>query len=292
MNRAARMSRLKAILVLPAIILAFAGVGRGAVDLATAPSLMAALLPLGWLLASLPIAVKQIAALGFGRIVTLGGKPGTLAFLFLAAIAGLASAPIVGPDAAGLAFLLLLIVNSGAFLVWFPRLPGRTARLKVGEPMPDVTFHTLDGEPVRPADLTDKPTFYLFFRGNWCPLCLAQIGAVAAHYQALAERGARVALVSPQPEHESAALGRKYGVDFTILTDPDLKAAERLGLSHPEGVPAPMRGRYGASTVLPTLVLVDRGGVIRFADQTDDYTVRPEPDVMIDILDKENASTT
>lgn len=41
---------------------------------------------------------------------------------------------------------------------------------------------------------------------------------------------------------------------------------------------------YEGDTVLPTLVVVDAEGRIVFADQTDNYRIRPTPDTVLAAL--------
>ena len=65
-----------------------------------------------------------------------------------------------------------------------------------------------------------QPTAFVFIRGNWCPLCVAQVRELAAEYQSLAARGIEVALISPQPLDETRSLAERFGVDFRYLTDP------------------------------------------------------------------------
>ena len=45
-----------------------------------------------------------------------------------------------------------------------------------------------------------------------------------------------------------------------------------------------MASDYPADTVLPTLVVTGPSGKIIYSDQTDNYRVRPEPDIFLAIL--------
>ena len=42
---------------------------------------------------------------------------------------------------------------------------------------------------------------------------------------------------------------------------------------------------YDEDTILPTVVLTDQNGIIRYADLTDNYRVRPEPSTYLRLLD-------
>ncbi len=41
---------------------------------------------------------------------------------------------------------------------------------------------------------------------------------------------------------------------------------------------------YDSETVLPTVVITEAGGRILWADETDNYRVRPEPDLFLTVL--------
>jgi peroxiredoxin len=82
-----------------------------------------------------------------------------------------------------------------------------------------------DGAPFNTRTLRGKPALVFFYRGNWCPLCMAQVKEVAARYREIAETGARVLLVSPQPHDNTAGLAKRFDVPFDFLTDEGNRAA-------------------------------------------------------------------
>ncbi|MCG8612348.1 MAG: redoxin domain-containing protein, partial [Pseudomonadales bacterium] len=125
----------------------------------------------------------------------------------------------------------------------------------------------------------------IFYRGNWCPLCMAQIKEVSAQYQQLADLGVAVALVSPQPHENTRNLAKKFSVPFKFLVDTENAAAKKLGIFAEDGTPKGLELLgYDSDTVMPTVIITDAQGNIIFADLTDNYRVRPEPDTFIQIL--------
>ena len=186
-----------------------------------------------------------------------------------------------GPTGVALSGALLFLM----YVFWYSRF-GRfdSARLMVGSKLPDFSSQTIDGETFDSTSLLGAPAVLLFFRGNWCPLCLAQIREIAERYQDMAALGIRVVLISPQPEELSRQLAARFDVPFTYLVDTDSQVAESLGIAVKNGVPVGMPGGYAPDTVLPTLIVCNETGTILFSDQTDNYRVRPEPDVFLAIL--------
>ena len=162
---------------------------------------------------------------------------------------------------------------------------GHSNSLTVGQLLPAFELKNTAGERVSSASLTDKPTIWIFYRGNWCPLCMAQIKEVAAEYRQLEELGARVALISPQPHNFTVGLAKKFEVSFDFLTDENNSAAQTLGIANSYGVPMGMQALgYDSETVLPTVIITEVGGRILWADETDNYRVRPEPDLFLSVL--------
>ena len=184
---------------------------------------------------------------------------------------------------------VLAVVGLISFLVydyWYSSFGrGRCDRLTVGQMLPGFELKNTAGEAVSSASLTDKPTIWMFYRGNWCPLCMAQIKEVAAQYQHLEQLGARVALISPQPHKFTVGLAKKFDVAFDFLTDEHNRAARTLGIASAHGLPMGLQVLgYDSETVLPTVIITATGGRILWADETDNYRVRPEPDLFLNVL--------
>lgn len=189
------------------------------------------------------------------------------------------------PAALPVTYALVGFAGLVVYIFWYSDL-GRepSASLRVGEMLPDFLVDTESGQPVSSLALRGKPAVWLFFRGNWCPLCMAQIKEVAARYKELEARGAQIALVSPQSHEHTRELAERFEVPFRFFVDRAGRAARSLGIFHEGGVPLGMPG-YGADTVFPTVIVTDAEGRILLADQTDNYRVRPEPEAFLAALD-------
>ena len=180
-------------------------------------------------------------------------------------------------------FITFMIYN-----FWYSSL-GRKMNSKMSRGKTLPAFHATDatGKSFSSETLKGKPAVLMFYRGNWCPLCMAQIKEVAARYKELSDKGVIVALISPQPEKNTQALAKKFNVPFLFLTDKDNKAARALGIEMKNGLPMGMEMfGYDKDTVLPTVVVTDAEGRIIYLDETNNYRVRPEPDAYFKILNK------
>lgn len=185
------------------------------------------------------------------------------------------------------AIAIIGLLSTQFYARWYSRFDReRQATLEVGARLPHFEVIDLDGTTVSSESFLGRPTAFLFIRGNWCPLCVAQVRELAGQYQTLAERGIEVALISPQPLDETRALAERFKVAFRYLTDPAAVAATSLGIRHDGGVPPGVTHLgYEEDTVFPTVIVIDEDGTIVFSDQTDDYRVRPEPALFVAALD-------
>jgi len=190
------------------------------------------------------------------------------------------------PRSLPVAYALLGFAGQVLYVSWYSRL-GRvpSPALRVGEILPDFDLEDESGRALAATAFRGAPAVFLFYRGNWCPLCMAQIREVADRYRELEARGAEVALVSPQSHEHTRALAARFDVPFRFLVDPGGQAARQLGILHEAGVPLGILG-YDPDTVLPTVIVTDAEGRILLADQTDNYRVRPEPETFLAALDR------
>jgi peroxiredoxin len=84
---------------------------------------------------------------------------------------------------------------------------------------------------------------------------------------------ALVAISADTPERIRAGRA-KHGAKATLLADPELAVTEQFGLVNRKGLaPGGLR-----RLPIPTTLLVDAGGVVRWIDQAADYQVRSHPD--------------
>ncbi|HLY97186.1 MAG TPA: peroxiredoxin-like family protein, partial [Sideroxyarcus sp.] len=149
------------------------------------------------------------------------------------------------------------------------------------------TVRDAQNKMVSSGQLTDKPAILIFYRGNWCPLCSAQLKELVGRYKEINALGVRVAMISPQPHINTVGLSRIYDAKFDFLTDEGNAAARALGIENRNGTPLGMQMfGYDNDTVLPTVIITDRDGKIVWTHETDNYRIRPEPDVYLELLRK------
>ena len=171
------------------------------------------------------------------------------------------------------------------YLKWYSVFSNRGGSLVPGTVLADFELQSMQGEVTLSSSFRGKKHVFIFYRGNWCPLCSAQITELAQKYRELEAMGAEVVLISSQPQSHSARLAKKFDVPMQFFRDENNSAARKLGVVAPFGTPMGFQLLgYDSDTVMPTVVITDEDGKILFADETDNYRVRPEPELFVNVL--------
>lgn len=245
---------------------------------------------LGVSLASGTLPAYLILVVNSGKIARTSARL-PLVQLFAAIGLGLAAFPVLSKGAPGApwAYLPPGLALAGYLVmqwyIWVYSRYGRKAGVAIvrGQPLPDVSFATLSGDDISISDLRGSKALLVFYRGNWCPLCMAQLREVRARADALA--GVKVKFISNQSAAHSRKLADQLDLPdhMEMLVDTDLKAAATLSIVDAGGTPSGITG-YPADTVMATVIALDEQGRVIFGDETDNYRVRPHPDTFLAAL--------
>ncbi len=90
--------------------------------------------------------------------------------------------------------------------------------------------------------------------------------------------GVKMVAISPNTVEQADAMRSKHGLSMLQLADPDLEVIKAYGVEHPNamaGDPRDSRGMRRALAI-PTTILTDASGTIRWIDQSSDYRVRSD----------------
>ena len=108
--------------------------------------------------------------------------------------------------------------------------------------------------------------------------------------------GAQIVVLTPELERYTRALHKKLNLTFDILTDLHLKIAEQFHLLYV--LPDYLRELYRSvgnaldrfhdepefRLPMPARYVIDKHRIIRAADVSADYTIRPEPSDTLNVL--------
>jgi peroxiredoxin len=174
--------------------------------------------------------------------------------------------------------------------------------LKVGDKAPDFTLNDSNGALVSSADLLARgPLVVSFYRGVWCPYCNMDLQALQAALPEIERRGARLIAISPQTPVNSRKSVRQNALSFPILSDVrnDVAAAFGLRFALPDylvdlykrlrnDLPS-FNGDPSWTLPMPARYVIAPDRTILYAEVNPDYTIRPEPEDMLPVIERATA---
>jgi peroxiredoxin len=176
---------------------------------------------------------------------------------------------------AGVAFAV-----SGFFflLTFMSGLPAQSAAIAVGSKAPDFRGIDSDGCEFRLSDLSGSRVLLKFFRGTWCPYCVADLRLWNAHAGEVRALGLKLVAVSHDSVEELRQFKRKHGWDTTLVADPELEIIRRYNLQNHNFTP---KGGPFRDMSIPTTVLIDADGKVLWMSQATDFRVRLHPEKVL-----------
>ena len=130
--------------------------------------------------------------------------------------------------------------------------------VSIGDRAPAFSLPDATGQVVESEALNGQPYLLYFYPKADTPGCTTQACDLRDQKQTLSSLGLRVIGVSPDPVGKLDRFARKYGLDFTLVSDADHKLADEYGT----WVEKTMYGKtyFGMER---SSFLVDAEGVIR-----------------------------
>lgn len=150
--------------------------------------------------------------------------------------------------------------------------------------------------------LARGPLVATFYRGVWCPYCNFDLQALEAARGEIESRGASLVALSMQNAANSRKSQRDNRLGFPILVDFKGAVADRFGLRFtlPDHL-IEVYKQFGNDLVqingepswrlpMPARYVIDRDGVVAYAEVNPDYTKRPDPSELFPVLDSLKAA--
>jgi peroxiredoxin len=171
--------------------------------------------------------------------------------------------------------------------------------LSVGAKSPDFSLPDQNGKTVSSTDLlSNRPLILCFVRGRWCPFCVAQLEAMNRILPQIASLGASLIAISPQTIQQSFFMADQHKLRWPLLSDFGNQVAKQFGIVY--RVPEDQQNIYRRSFVnlpfingdeswelpISSTFIIDHDGTIRFASVNPDYTQRPEPEQLVEELNR------
>jgi len=169
-----------------------------------------------------------------------------------------------------------------------------------GAPLPDGDLLDPRGRAsTLAATRRDRPAVVVFYRGAWCPYCNLTLRTYQAELAPeLARRGVELIAISPQKPDGSLSMQETNNLTFSVLSDPGNHIAGKLGiLTAPSDAATEAQASMGLDIAehnadatrtipMPTVIVVDADGVIRWIDVHPNYTTRTEVEQILGAVDE------
>jgi peroxiredoxin len=143
-----------------------------------------------------------------------------------------------------------------------------------GQPTPDFTLRTAEGQPFTRESLLGHTTVLVFYPFAFSPVCTDQLSIYNDLLEDFASRGATLYGVSCDATYSQAAFKASLGIEIEQLSDfePKGAACRAFGVYHPGGFPQ------------RALVVVDPDGVVRWSYEADSPAELPGANLIFDAL--------
>jgi peroxiredoxin len=173
--------------------------------------------------------------------------------------------------------------------------------LRIGEKAAEFELPDHNGKMVSSAHLLAKGRLVIsFIRGRWCPFCVGQVEAMNIALAQMARWGASFVAISPQTVKQSFFMHDQYKLCFSLLSDSGNKVARQFGLTH--HVNDEQQAVYRQAFVnlpfangdetwelpIPATYILEPDRTVLYASANEDYTERPEPGEIVDILESQS----
>jgi peroxiredoxin len=168
--------------------------------------------------------------------------------------------------------------------------------LSVGSQAPEFELTDSNGKLVRCADLLARgPLILLFFRGRWCPYCIATVEAWQRSLPELEAHHANLAAISPQTIKQNNLMADQHKLTFPLLSDSGNRVAKQFGVAYKLLSDLQelnrrifvnlefINGDKSWELPMPATFLITPDRQILFAEAHPDYTRRTEPQKVLDL---------
>jgi peroxiredoxin len=147
--------------------------------------------------------------------------------------------------------------------------------IEAGQPVPEFSLATYEGDAFTRADLEGKTTVLVFYPFAFSPICTDQLAVYEEVLDDFRDRGATLYGVSCDSVWSQQAFREHLGVSIEQLSDfePKGRATEAFGVLHPEGFPQ------------RALVLVGPDAVVRWSYEASSPAEMPGANLIFDALD-------
>ena len=162
----------------------------------------------------------------------------------------------------------------------------------IGETLPNGNFQNAEGDYVQlKAVLEEKPTVLVFYRGGWCPYCNVQLSGLVEIEEDVLELGYQIVAISPDDYKNLQSTIENNSTKYKLLSDPNGKFIKEIGIAFKTSSSLKEyitgKGQKGETSPVmpaPTVMIVDKKGVIKFEYINPNYKERISGEMLLSVL--------
>ena len=162
----------------------------------------------------------------------------------------------------------------------------------IGEKLPNANFQNAEGEYVQlKAILEEKPTVLVFYRGGWCPYCNVQLSGLVDIEEDVLELGYQIVAISPDDYKNLQSTIENNSTKYKLLSDPNGEFIQEIGIAFRTSsslkeyiIAKGQKGETSSVMPAPTVMIVDKKGVIKFEYINPNYKERIGGDMLLSVL--------
>lgn len=129
--------------------------------------------------------------------------------------------------------------------------------LKVGDKAPEFTLQDKNSNNVSLSDFLGKKVVVYFYPKDNTPGCTRQACAFAASYGEFKKKKVEVIGISKDSVASHVKFSEKYGLDFILLSDPELSAIKAYGVWQEKK----LYGKLGFGVMRTTFIIDEQGNI-------------------------------
>ena len=162
----------------------------------------------------------------------------------------------------------------------------------IGEKLPNANFQNVDGKSVQLRNLLEeKPTVLVFYRGGWCPYCNVQLSGLVEIEEDILELGYQILAISPDDFKNLQSTIENNSTKYKLLSDPNGEFIQEIGIAFKTSsslkeyiISKGQKGETSSVMPVPTVIIVDKKGVIKFEYINPNYKERISGDMLLSVL--------
>ena len=190
-----------------------------------------------------------------------------------------------------LLFISLLFISCTNQLS-IPTVAEDISPILIGETLPNANFQNAEGKSVQlKAVLEEKPTVLVFYRGGWCPYCNVQLSGLVDIEEDVLELGYQIVAISPDDYKNLQSTIENNSTKYKLLSDPNGKFIKEIGIAFKTSSSLKEyitgKGQKGETSPVmpaPTVMIVDKKGVIKFEYINPNYKERISGEMLLSVL--------